>query len=136
MATMGSLVTQLKRVYVDIVRRRSSVRMVETSAVDYEMPVHFLLGNYRSGTTALRFSLGTHPDVAAPPETEFLANLMPVCTERRSLLGLDGMGFSGDAAERFVRRSAQYFYGNYADSLDAKVLVDKTPAYTLSLIHI
>src|SRR6185369_11947595 len=36
------------------------------------LPVPFIVGSPRSGTTLLRFMLDSHPELAIPPETGFL----------------------------------------------------------------
>lgn len=35
----------------------------------------FIIGVYRSGTTLLRFVLDSHPNIAVPPESNFLNGL-------------------------------------------------------------
>jgi sulfotransferase family protein len=41
----------------------------------HETPAPFIVGASRSGTTLLRLMLDSHPDLAIPPETEFILRL-------------------------------------------------------------
>lgn len=121
---------QARRVYSDLVRRRSTVRIVDAAEIDDSMPLHFIVGLYRSGTTALRYSLSSHPEIAAPPETDFLDSLLKLRHERRAVNGLGAMGFQPKTVDRRLREFANFFYSNYGASLGASVVVDKTPLYT------
>jgi len=121
-----------KRAYLEVVQRRSTVRVHEATWPAPSVEVHFLLGLFRSGTTPLRYSLGMHPTVATPPESEFLVPFLSHQRDLRSQQGLESMGFSRDHVNQLYRQSAGYFFGNYAASLDkagVNVLVDKSPSY-------
>jgi hypothetical protein len=41
------------------------------------MPMNFVMGKERSGTTLLQIMLNAHPNIAAPPETRFILLLKP-----------------------------------------------------------
>src|SRR5438309_3846026 len=43
-----------------------------------ETPAPFIVGASRSGTTLLRLMLDAHPDLAIPPETEFILQVADV----------------------------------------------------------
>ena len=45
-------------------------------SADTRAPVPFVVGVPRSGTTMLRLMLDSHPDLAVPPETYFVTNLI------------------------------------------------------------
>jgi Sulfotransferase family len=44
-------------------------------------PVPFVVGMNRSGTTLLRMMLDAHPELAIPPETHFVPDLIKACRE-------------------------------------------------------
>lgn len=130
MKAMEVAVAQARRVYGDIVKRRSTVRVVTADENPELMDLAFVLGLYRSGTTALRYSLSSHPAIASPPETDFLDPLLQISLDPRSLRGIEEMGFGQDPLLAQIRSFANYFYANYAQSLGASLCVDKTPRYT------
>ena len=41
------------------------------------IPIFFVVGRPRSGTTLLRMLFDAHPDVTFPPECQFIVNLYP-----------------------------------------------------------
>ena len=120
------------RVYRDIVRRRSTVRIHQAH---WQQPLAaspaFLLGLYRSGTTPIRYSLAMHPSIAAPPESDFLVSFLRSIRDDRSTSGLATLGFDRDHVTATYRQAAMYFFANYAGSIsdDIALLVDKTPSY-------
>lgn len=126
------LLAQARRVYTDLVRGRSTVRVVSASEHTTQIKLAFVLGNYRSGTTALRYSLSSHPEIASPPETDFLEPLLSVTKDERSMRGLGEMGFEEKLVHERIRLFTDFFYANYADSLNATICVDKTPRYTFT----
>ena len=120
------------RIYRDVVRRRTTVRVHQAKwAQDTSFELSFLLGLYRSGTTPLRYSLGMHPSLATPPETDFLAPFLESLRDPRGLRGLESMGFDPQHVESCYRQAALYFYENYAASVDpgVQMLLDKSPLY-------
>lgn len=125
-----------RRLYVDIVRGRSRVRVVaETSEAGLSAP-RFVLAPYRSGTTLLRYCLDSHPDVAVPPETDFLIPLSSVLDDEPGMTGLADLGYEpSDVAEKlgaFARR----FYDTYAKGRRAGNWIDKSPRYAEAPLRI
>ncbi len=118
-----------RQVYVDLVRRRSTVRIVPAAEQPTESDGIFLLGLYRSGTTLLRYVVDSHPLVACPPESDFVPSLAAVLSDERSLRGLAAMGFDERHVEGRLSASAAYFFGNYARSCGKPMWADKSPAY-------
>jgi Sulfotransferase family len=111
-------------------------------------PAPFVVGAARSGTTLLRLMLDAHPELAVPPETHFLPELVKaskapgataegladlVVTHRRwSDFGLD----PDDLRRRFARLrpfavgdAIRAFYAAYAERQGKPRWGDKTPAY-------
>ncbi|HEV2762798.1 MAG TPA: sulfotransferase, partial [Pyrinomonadaceae bacterium] len=112
-------------------------------------PAVFILSPPRSGTTLLRVMLGGHPALFAPPELELLG--FDTLEERRAAFeGANAFWLEGtmralmelkdcDAAEakRLMREfegqglSTREFYARMQEWLGDRLLVDKTPSYTL-----
>ncbi|MEO8091761.1 MAG: sulfotransferase [bacterium] len=59
-------------------RPRFARRRVEAPPSDAE-PAIFIVGVARSGTTLLRLMLDAHPDLAIPPETHFIPQVIRAC---------------------------------------------------------
>jgi hypothetical protein len=111
-------------------------------------PVPFVVGVSRSGTTLLRFMLDAHPQLAIPPETHFLPELIAEC--RRDGATPDSaadlvtshrrfgdFGMDPDELRRRFRRAGvrpvgglvRSFYELYAEGQGKRRWGDKTPNY-------
>jgi hypothetical protein len=111
-------------------------------------PAAFVVGVPRSGTTLLRLMLDAHPELAIPPETYFVPELIEACDAGR----LDHAGVvaeltahprwsdfdvsADELAERLPRRgpvdagvALRAFYGAYAAHHGKRRWGDKTPVY-------
>lgn len=120
----------LRQFYVDLVQRRARVR-VHTAAertVTTPRPV-FLVGAYRSATTLLRYIVDSHPHIACPPESDFLAPLHALLAPGRPKTGLESMGYDTDHVLSRVQLFADYFFANYAASHGKQRWADKSPTY-------
>lgn len=128
-ATSQRLLELARRIYVDIVRGRSRVRVVaETPTAGLSTP-RFVLAPYRSGTTLLRYCLDSHPDAAVPPETDFLMPLSSLLDDEPSMTGLADLGYARpDVAEK-LGAFARHFYDTYAKGRAANNWIDKSPRY-------
>jgi len=111
-------------------------------------PAPFVVGVGRSGTTLLRLMLDAHPEVAIPPETGFLPDVIRACDRGASpqrVLELlqrsrrwDDMGVGDDAvlarfraAPRFDATAAgRAIYLSYAEGKGKPRWGDKTPRYS------
>ena len=111
----------------------------------------FVVGANRSGTTLLRLMLDAHPELAIPPETHFVPNLIELFEEgepsRDDALALiaarpefGDFGMSEDelrdamAAEPDTARGALLaFYGLYSAKQSKSRCGDKTPGYSTSM---
>jgi hypothetical protein len=114
------------------------------------MPI--IVGAPRSGTTLLRFMLDAHPELAIPPETDFLTigDTLPGHGEQlleRFFIALtnfpswpdfelskDNFWTALHAIEPFtVRAGFRTFYRLYADRFGKSRWGDKTPIYSLNI---
>ena len=127
---MSVLTGRARQIYVDLVRARSRVRVVDAREIgSLEEPPIFVLGIYRSGTTLLRYVLDSHPRIACPPESNFLQHFEALLEDPEAEYGLRSMGFDGDLVVRELRRFCVHLFGNYAASQGKPRWADKTPRY-------
>jgi acyl-CoA synthetase (AMP-forming)/AMP-acid ligase II len=135
--------------------RRLIRRVVSPPAGDWvgrakNRPAVFILSPPRSGSTLLRVLLAGHPKLFAPPELELLG--FHTLRERRAFFSgrqqfwlegalravMESKGCDGRAAERIVRDCEEKqltvprFYGLIQEWLGDRILVDKTPSYSLA----
>ncbi|HEV2843454.1 MAG TPA: condensation domain-containing protein, partial [Thermoanaerobaculia bacterium] len=109
----------------------------------------FVLSPPRSGSTLLRVMLGGHPQLFSPPELELLS--FNTLQERKAAFAgrdafwLEGViravmeirGCGAEEAEALVEECEREdlttldFYGRMQEWLGGRILVDKTPSYTL-----
>jgi protein-tyrosine sulfotransferase len=126
MLTAGEIV---RRLYVDLVRRRSRVRVVPAAEVRLvERPI-FLVGAPRSGTTLVRYIVDSHSRICCPPESNFIGPLAGLLSDELSRNGLDAMGFDEDHVVQELRRLCIHFFGNYAASCQKPRWADKSTTY-------
>lgn len=126
---MATVKETLRRIYHELVERRSRVRIsAPASAFDGPPPI-FVLGVYGSGTTLLRYVFDSHSRICCPPESDFLSPLAALAGDRRSLEGLEAMGFDEDHVLCKLRELSRYFFASYAASWGKPRWADKTPAY-------
>ena len=113
-------------------------------------PAPFVVGVGRSGTTLLRLMLDAHPELAIPPETHFLPDLIDrakaeataeslgdVITTARNWgdFGLDEDELRArlDDTEPHAGPAARTFFGLYAEGHGKARWGDKTPIYVESM---
>ena len=83
---MASLKEALRRMYHELVHRRSRVRISTPADTSGQGPPPiFVLGVYGSGTTLLRYVLDSHSRICCPPESDFLSPLARLAADERSL---------------------------------------------------
>jgi hypothetical protein len=133
---------------IDALRRRApgAARAIDPTA---RTPAPFVVGVTRSGTTLLRMMLDSHPQLAIPPETHFVSDLIEVFQEsgqptvEEALAAIEGNRRWGDfhldggeLRERLaatdplnVSDALRAFYELYADKQGKPRWGDKTPIY-------
>lgn len=121
-----------RRVYAEIVRRPTTKIALAEGDAEWTAPI-FILGEFRSGTTLLRYVLDSHPRIACPPESEFLASLGALLGDERSMSGLAFMGYDREHVVARVRSFAGYFFANYASAAGKVRCADKSPRYLAHL---
>jgi len=122
---------------------------------DDRPPAPFVVGMNRSGTTLLRMMLDAHPELAIPPETHFVPDVIKACrrsgaTPEAALAAMKShrewgdFGFSDEemlerlrARERFDAGEAlRAFYEAYAERERKPRWGEKTPRYVGRMPHI
>ncbi|MEO8092275.1 MAG: sulfotransferase [bacterium] len=129
-------------------RRRRAAR--ETTPA----PAPFVVGVGRSGTTMLRLMLDAHPEMAVPPETHFLPDVIRACDrgaspervveilQRSRRWGDMGIGDSEircrfASLERWdATQACRAIYQAYAEPKGKSRWGDKTPKYSLVMAEI
>jgi len=117
-------------------------------------PAPFVVGVGRSGTTMLRLMLDAHPEMAVPPETHFLPDVIRACdrgaSPERVVEILQGSRRWGDigipdteirrrfaSLERWdATRASRAIYLAYAFNKGKSRWGDKTPKYSLVMAEI
>jgi hypothetical protein len=119
----------LRRLYADMVKRRTSVRIQTPSeSVSCDNPI-FVIGMFRSGTTLVRYLLDSHSQIACPPESRFMIHLKPWISDIRCQGGLAALGYDREHIRSRIRSIVSYFMENYASSKQKSRWADKTPEY-------
>lgn len=130
MNTIRSGLETGRRLYGELVKGRTRVRIVSENTAPSDNPARFLLSTYRSGTTLMRFCLDSHPDLAVPPETDFLSPLFSVLDDVPSMTGFTDLGYEAGAVRQKLGCFARGFLDAYAATRDAGAgWLDKSPRY-------
>ncbi|WP_151526466.1 sulfotransferase family protein [Serinicoccus kebangsaanensis] len=117
-----------RRAYGEIIRGRTRVRLIHEESRPAETPPRFILSLYRSGTTLLRYCLDSHPQLAVPPETDFIGLLAKILEDQQSLAGYRDLGYDAEDARRVLADAARRPLDTYAAGRDASAgWVDKSP---------
>ncbi|MEM9941938.1 MAG: sulfotransferase [Planctomycetota bacterium] len=127
----------LRRLYADLVKRRTSVRVqVPSEEISCHNPI-FVIGMFRSGTTLVRYLLDSHSEIACPPESRFMIYLKPWLHDDRCSGGFAALGYDKDHVRSRIRNTISYFMENYAASKGKQRWADKTPEYIdcVSFLH-
>ncbi|MCD4781584.1 MAG: sulfotransferase [Candidatus Omnitrophica bacterium] len=94
-----------------------------------DKPPIFVLGCQRSGTTLLRRIIDSHPNIACPPESSFLVQLVRVYEIERARTGLETMGFAESDILNEMRSFAEKFFTGYREKKGKPRWADKTCPY-------
>lgn len=114
------------------VRERVVVRRVAAERRERLKP-GFVIGVYRSGTTLLRYVLDSHPNIAVPPESNFLLGLAELWRSEWYRKGLAGVGVDAEGLAERLRELAWGVFDDYALAKGKRRWFDKTPAYVDAL---
>jgi protein-tyrosine sulfotransferase len=87
------------------------------------------VGSHRSGSTLLRFILDSHPNLACPPESKFLAALPAILRYPQVERAFASLGFDRPKVAMRLRAFVESFLDDYAAACGKRRWVDKTPNY-------
>lgn len=119
-----------RRIYGEVVRGRTRVKVISDQDNDESTRPRFLLSPYRSGTTLFRYCIDSHPDIASPPETDFISPLTAILDDEASMKGLSDMGYGADLVSARLGTFARSFLDTYASGRGATSgWMDKSPRY-------
>lgn len=89
----------------------------------------FIMGAHRSGTSLVRRMFNSHPDIACPPETFFIAEYARMLDDVLVLNGYESFGYDREAMRRDLARKASSLHEAYRLSQGKSLWADKTPRY-------
>lgn len=93
----------------------------------------FIVGPHRSGTSLVRRLFNSHPEIACPPESFFIAHYAAMLEDRHVQAGYDGFGYSPEQMRADLERKASELHEAYRLAHGKRIWADKTPAYSLQL---
>lgn len=94
-----------------------------------EEPV-FIVGSHRSGTSLVRRLFNSHPDIACPPESFFIANYAAMLQDSFVASGYDAFAYSREDMRRDLANKASSLHEAYRIVTGKTIWADKTPQYT------
>ncbi|WP_066558254.1 sulfotransferase family protein [Croceicoccus bisphenolivorans] len=89
----------------------------------------FLLGAHRSGTSLVRRMINSHPDIACPPETFYIARYVEMMQDEETAAGYEGFGFGAAEMRNDLARKASSLHEAFRLSQGKAIWADKTPQY-------
>ena len=96
----------------------------------------FIVGPHRSGTSLVRRLFNSHPEIACPPESFFIAHYAAMLEDRHVEAGYDGLGYSAEQMRADLARKAAELHEAYRVAHGKRIWADKTPGYSLHLTGI
>ena len=97
-----------------------------------ESPI-FVVGCPRSGTTLLRKVLNSHSNIACPPESKFIVQLVNLLEIDQARNGLQSMGYEVPEIQKRLRSFIDSFFQDYCKKQGKKRWADKTPHHVFHL---
>jgi hypothetical protein len=77
--------------------------------------------------------LDSHPNIACPPESQFLTHYKDLLEDGSTWNGLSNLGFEREEAIDGLRKGASYFHEAYRQAKSKSRWADKTPQYVFCL---
>ncbi len=129
MSTLGTLMDRTRKLLAGQPARERLVVKVVNSQERRRLPPGFIIGVYRSGTTLLRFVLDSHPNIAVPPESNFLNGVAELWRNEWYRKGLQGAGVDEARLVEKLRDFSSSIFDEYALAKGKGRWFDKTPSY-------
>ncbi len=119
-----------RRAYGEIVKGRTRVQVIHSAEAPAGTQARFILSPYRSGTTLLRYCLDSHPDIAVPPESDFVSLIAAVMEDEASMAGYRDLGYDTEHVRELLAHTARVPLDTYASGRESRLgWVDKSPRY-------
>jgi len=96
----------------------------------------FIVGPHRSGTSLVRRLFNTHPEIACPPESFFIARYAAMLDDRHVQAGYDGLGYAPEEMRLDLANKASSLHEAFRLANGKRIWADKTPDYSLHLDRI
>ncbi|MFM5953964.1 MAG: sulfotransferase family protein [Novosphingobium sp.] len=93
-----------------------------------ERPI-FIVGAHRSGTSLVRRLFNSHPEIACPPESFFIANYAAMLGDRLVRAGYEAFGYTAEDMRQDLVRKATALHEGFRIATGKRVWADKTPQY-------
>jgi Sulfotransferase family len=93
----------------------------------------FIVGAHRSGTSLVRRMFNSHPDIACPPESFFMANYVAMLEDQEIFSGYRAFGHDPEAMRADLARKASDLHEGFRIAHGKSLWADKTPQYTAIL---
>lgn len=90
----------------------------------------FIVGAHRSGTSLVRRLFNSHPEIACPPESFFVANYAAMLDDTFVGAGYEAFGYSREEMRQDLARKASSLHEAYRIATGKRIWADKTPQYT------
>ena len=102
--------------------------VISLDSIDFCKDPIFILCCHRSGSSLLRRILNSHPNIACPPESQYLKHFFNLIDDDKSISGINGMVDKNDIIIE-IRKLAFRFFENFRISENKGRWADKTPEY-------
>lgn len=128
---MSSLRWYYNRIKAYIGRPRTVIQQKAVVLRDLDRCEHplFLMGIHRSGTSLLRRMVNSHPQIACPPESFFMANYVAMLDDALCAAGYEGFGYDREAMREDLAHKAGELHEAFRISQGKPIWADKTPQY-------
>lgn len=121
------------KTYVGRPRMVIQTKPVVIGEADHCASPVFIVGAHRSGTSLVRRLFNSHPDIACPPESFFIANYAAMLDDDLARAGYAAFGYCLEEMRVDLVRKATSLHEAYRIATGKRIWADKTPQYAQHL---